>query len=216
MNKVMQDYIESYIRELIPENFGILKELEDYAALNNVPIVQKETAKFLEFMVKINNPKEILELGTAIGYSSILMAMNSNAHITTIDRSEEMLSLASKNIEKCGFKNRINIVCDDCLEALKKLDGKYDIIFIDAGKGHYSDFFNEALRILSDDGIVIADNVLFRGMVASSELVEKRKITIVKRMRNYLDMVSKDKNLITSVIPMGDGIAVTTRRKNNE
>ncbi|WP_234121066.1 O-methyltransferase [Clostridium hydrogenum] len=216
MSKIMYDYIEDYIRNLIPETKGILNELEEYAHINNVPIVQKETGKFLELMVKIKRPLKILELGTAIGYSSILMAINSEAEITTIDRSEEMIKIASENIKKYGFEDRIKIICNDCLEALKELNDEYDIIFIDAGKGHYSDFFHECLRLLKQDGIVIADNVLFRGMVASNELLQRRKITIVKRMRKYLDMVSNNDDLITTVIPMGDGIAVTTRRNKNE
>ncbi|MFL0249946.1 O-methyltransferase [Clostridium neuense] len=212
MSKIMYDYIENYIRKLIPEEQGFLKELEQYAKDNNVPIVQKETAKFLQLMVTIKRPLKILELGTAIGYSAILMATNSEAHITSIDRSEEMVNIALQNIHKYGMDKRINVILGDCMESLKGLKDEYDIIFIDAGKGHYEDFFNECLRMLKKDGIVIADNVLFRGMVANRELLQRRKITIVKRMKSYLDMVSNDKNLITSVIPMGDGIAVTTRR----
>lgn len=216
MSKIMYDYIENYIRKLIPERQGLLKELEEYAKENNVPIVQKETAKFLELMVTMKKPLKILELGTAIGYSSILMAVNSEAHITSIDRSEEMVNLALQNIHKYGLEKRIDVISGDCMESLKNLDDEYDIIFIDAGKGHYEDFFNECLRMLKKDGIVIADNVLFRGMVANRELLIRRKITIVKRMRNYLDMASSNKNLVTSVIPMGDGIAVTTRRQDCE
>jgi len=212
MSKIMYDYIENYIRKLIPERQGLLKELEEYAKENNVPIVQKETAKFLELMVTIKKPLKILELGTAIGYSSILMAVNSEAHITSIDRSEEMVNLALQNIHKYGLEKRIDVILGDCTESLKNLKDEYDIIFIDAGKGHYEDFFNECLRMLKKDGIVIADNVLFRGMVANRELLIRRKITIVKRMKSYLDVVSNNKNLVTSVIPMGDGIAVTTRR----
>lgn len=212
MSKIMYDYIENYIRKLIPERQGLLKELEEYAKENNVPIVQKETAKFLELMVTIKKPLKILELGTAIGYSSILMAVNSEAHITSIDRSEEMVNLALQNIHKYGLEKRIDVILGECMESLKNLNDEYDIIFIDAGKGHYEDFFNECLRMLKKDGIVIADNVLFRGMVASKELLLRRKITIVKRMKSYLDVVSNNENLVTSVIPMGDGIAVTTRR----
>ena len=172
MSGVAYDYMEEYIRGLIPESTGKLKELEDFAKENGVPIAQKETIKFLEFMVNMKKPLRILELGTAIGYSAIIMH-----------------------------------------EVLEKLEEPYDLIFMDAGKGHYNHFLPHCLRLLKDDGIIIADNVLFRGMVATDDLVKRRKITIVKRMRTYLDMVSQDENLITSVIPMGDGIAIT-RRKN--
>lgn len=217
MSGIALDYIEQYIKELICENSDILRELEEFAHNNLVPIVQKETARFLEVILTIKKPVKILELGTAIGYSSILMSMYSgeNSMITTIERDTNMISEAEKNIAKYGFKDRIKIEQGDCLEVLKNLDDRYDLIFMDAGKGHYNHFLPECLRLLNKDGIIVADNVLFRGMVANDEIVKRRKITIVKRMRTYLDMVSKDKELITSVIPMGDGIAVTARRNNN-
>ncbi|MDD7793330.1 O-methyltransferase [Clostridium sp. 'White wine YQ'] len=214
MSGVTYDYMEKYIRDLIPEKEGSLKELEDFAHENQVPIVQKETAKFLEFMVSFQKPKRILELGTAIGYSSILMyeASNKEAHITTIERSDEMIAMAKKNVERFSLESSIEILQGDCLEILENLTEPYDMIFMDAGKGHYNHFLPHCLRLLKTDGIIIADNVLFRGMVASNELVKRRKITIVKRMKTYLELVSKDKDLITSVIPMGDGIAITKRR----
>ena len=170
---------------------------------------------FLEFMVNMKKPLRILELGTAIGYSAIIMhdAAGCNPHITTIERSEEMIKYAKENIKAYGLEDKITIEAGDCLEVLEKLEEPYDLIFMDAGKGHYNHFLPHCLRLLKDDGIIIADNVLFRGMVATDDLVKRRKITIVKRMRTYLDMVSQDENLITSVIPMGDGIAIT-RRKN--
>ncbi|PJI06680.1 MULTISPECIES: O-methyltransferase [Clostridium] len=216
MGKIMHDYIKDYIRDLIPDHEGMLRELENYAEDNNVPIVHKETAKFLEFMVNVKKPLKILELGTAIGYSAILMALNSKAKIITVDRNEDMIEIASKNIKKFGLDDRIKILSGECIDVLKGLNEEYDIIFIDAGKGHYGQFFNECMRLLKEDGIIIADNVLFRGMVANNDLLQRRKITIVKRMRSYLAMVSKDSNLTTSVIPMGDGIAVTTRRRSYE
>lgn len=216
MGKIMHDYIEDYIRNLIPDHEGMLKELEDYAVDNNVPIVHKETAKFLEFMLNVKKPLKILELGTAIGYSAILMALNSKACITTIDRNEKMIEIAAQNIKKIGLNDRIEILNGECIDVLKGLNEEYDIIFIDAGKGHYGQFFNECIRLLKEDGIIIADNVLFRGMVPNNDLLQRRKITIVKRMRSYLAMVSKNSDLTTSVIPMGDGIAITTRRRSYE
>ncbi|MBU5590930.1 O-methyltransferase [Clostridium sp. MSJ-4] len=215
MGGVTFDYMEEYLRELIPDHQGILKDLEEYAVENGVPIIQKETGRFLELMVSITKPKRILELGTAIGYSSILMSLASdkNSQILTIERDEDMVKRANENIDKLGFQNHINILQGDCLEVLEAMEGKFDMIFMDAGKGHYNHFLPHCLRLLHEDGIIIADNVLFRGMVASQDLVKRRKITIVKRMRTYLQMVSEDKDLITSVIPMGDGIAVTKRRK---
>lgn len=214
MKGITYDYMEQYIRSLIEDHNAPLKELEDYAHENNVPIVHKEVARFLELMINIKKPLKILELGTAIGYSSILMNISSkgNSKITTIERDEKMIAAAQRNIEKYGFTDKIKIIQGDCLEVLKQLNDKYDLIFMDAGKGHYNHFLPECMRLLNKDGIIIADNALFRGMVASDDLVERRKITIVKRMREYLKLVSDNKSFITSVIPMGDGIAVTTRR----
>ncbi|KYH29970.1 MULTISPECIES: O-methyltransferase [Clostridium] len=217
MSGVTHDYMTNYIRTLIKEEVGILKELEDFAEKEHIPIVQKEVGNFLKFMVSFQKPQKILELGTAIGYSAILMSIASNnkSKITTIERDKKMIDIAKSNIIKYNFQDKINILEGDCLEVLSNLDDKYDMIFMDAGKGHYSEFFPHCMRLLNPKGIIIADNVLFRGMVANDELVERRKITIVKRMRSYLDMISKDKNLITSVIPMGDGIAITTRRETD-
>ena len=214
MSGITYDYMEEYIRGLIPESEGRLKDLEVFAKENGVPIAQKETIKFLEFMVSMKKPLRILELGTAIGYSAIIMhdAAGTNPHITTIERSEEMIKYAKENIKSFGYEDKIVIEEGDCLEVLESLEEPYDLIFMDAGKGHYNHFLPHCLRLLKEDGIIVADNVLFRGMVASNDLVKRRKITIVKRMRKYLEIVSKDENLITSVIPMGDGIAVTKRR----
>lgn len=214
MSGITYDYMEQYIRNLIPENEGILRELESYAKENSVPIIQKEVGKFLQLMINIKKPYKILELGTAIGYSAILMSISSDVHskITTIERDQKMIDIARDNIDKYGFKDKIHVIEGDCLKVLQNLEDKYDLIFMDAGKGHYSHFLPNCLRLLKDDGIIIADNVLFRGMVASKELVKRRKITIVKRMKSYLETISSNKELITSVIPMGDGIAVTTRK----
>lgn len=214
MSKITYDYMEDYIRGLIPERTGTLKEIEDFARENGVPIVQKETGVFLEFMTSMKKPKKILELGTAVGFSSILMyeSAGTEPDIITIERDENMIEMAKINLERFNLTDKIKIEQGDCLEVLERLDDKFDLIFMDAGKGHYNHFLPHCLRLLKEDGIIVADNVLFRGMVASQELVKRRKITIVKRMRTYLEMVSNDENLITSVIPMGDGIAITKRR----
>ncbi|MFT8341232.1 MAG: O-methyltransferase [Clostridium beijerinckii] len=214
MSEITYDYMEEYIRSLIPEREGTLKEIEAFARENGVPIVQKETGVFLEFMTSMKKPKRILELGTAIGFSSILMyqAAGTEPEIVTIERDERMIELANINLKKFNLDHKIKIQEGDCLEILEKLNEPFDLIFMDAGKGHYNHFLPHCLRLLNPDGVIVADNVLFRGMVASQELVKRRKITIVKRMRTYLELVTQDENLITSVIPMGDGIAVTKRR----
>lgn len=214
MSNVTYDYMEQYIKGLIPVHEGILWELESYAEENKVPIIHKEVANFLELIINLKKPKRILELGTAIGYSSILMAKSCDLieKIDTIERNEDMIYLAKENISKSGFAEKIEVLCGDCLQVLESLEEKYDLIFVDAGKGHYNDFHPQCLRLLNGGGIIVADNVLYKGMVASQDLVVRRKITIVKRMKKYIDMITKDKNLISTIIPMGDGIAVLKRR----
>lgn len=217
MSGITYDYMEQYLRALIPSNSGILEELESFALKNRVPIVQKETAKFLELMVTMNRPKKILELGTAIGYSAILMnlTLGGMCEITTIERDEKMIELAKDNIKKYGLQSKITILKGDCLDVLENLSIEYDMIFMDAGKGHYDHFLPHCLRLLKKQGVLIADNVLFRGMVASKELATRRKITIIKRMKSYLELVNSNDELITSVIPMGDGISVTIRKNTD-
>lgn len=213
MSNVAYDYMEEYIRSLIPENTGLLKELEDYALENSVPIIHREVGNFLRFIINVKKPAKILEIGTAIGYSSILMCSSAkNIKIKTIEIDNDMVKLSRENIEKSGFKNNIEVIEGDCLKVIKELDEKFDMIFLDASKGHYNQIFEDCLRLLSDDGIIIGDNVLFRGMVASRKLLIRRKITIVKRMKLFLNRISNDNNLVTAVIPMGDGISVTVRR----
>lgn len=217
MSDITYDYMEEYIRGLIIEHDGELKNLEEYAAKNLVPIIQKEVARFLELMITIKKPKKTLELGTAIGYSAILMNIASQGacEVTTIERDKDMIDKARYNIEAFGLSDKIHVIEGDCMEVLENLQGEYDFIFMDASKGHYNHFLPHCLRLLSEDGVIVADNVLFRGMVASKELLKRRKITIVKRMKNYLNEVSSREDLITSVLPMGDGIAITTRRNKN-
>ena len=218
MSGITYDYMEEFIRSLITEHNEELTLLEEYAHENSVPIIQKEVGKFLELMITVKKPKRILELGTAIGYSAILMNLASNgvAEVTTIERDKTMIEQALANIEKFNLTNKINVIEGDCQEELQKLAGEFDFIFMDAGKGHYNHFLPECLRLLSKDGVIVADNVLFRGMIASDDLVKRRKITIVKRMRAYLNEICSREDLITSILPMGDGIAVTVRRNSND
>ncbi|MFD3156467.1 O-methyltransferase [Haloimpatiens sp. FM7330] len=218
MSNITYDYIEKYLKSLIVEEKDVLREMEVFAHENSVPIVQKETARFLELMINLKKPKKILELGAAIGYSSILMCLSSNmqSEIVTVERSEKMIELANENIKKYNLEKKIEIVQGECIEVLENLDEKFDMIFMDAGKGHYNHYLPHCLRLLEDDGVIIADNVLFKGMVATDELVKRRKITIVKRMRKYLEDINDSSKFVTTVIPMGDGIAVTMRRERND
>jgi predicted O-methyltransferase YrrM len=216
MSNISHDYIEEYIRGLIPEKHGHIKVMEDYASEKNVPIIHPEVGQLLKVLIKSHGVKRILEVGTAIGYSAGLMAeaAGCNCEIVTIERDEEMQRLALENIGKLGLENNIKIVFGDALEVLENIHGEFDMVFLDAAKGHYDHFLPRCLELLKVNGLLVCDNVLFRGMVATNELLIRRKITIVKRMRKYLTHISDMKELETVVLPVGDGIALSCKLAN--
>lgn len=215
MSNISHDYIENYIRGLLPENHGIISEMEDYAKENNVPIVHPEVAQFLRVIIKTKGIKRILEVGTAIGYSASVMAeaAGCDCKIVTIEKNEDMYNMALKNIKSLGYDDRIDVIYGDAMNELKHIEGSYDMIFLDAAKGHYEHFLSLCLNRLNIGGLIISDNALFRGMVASNELLIRRKITIVKRMRKYLNLISNMEELETVVMPLGDGVALSCKIK---
>jgi predicted O-methyltransferase YrrM len=206
-----QDFITEYIRGTMRPNEGILSELEQYASEHHVPIAAPETARLLTVLGMLVKPARILEVGTAIGYSSIILArtLAPGGRIDTIERQEEMVGKARENIKKAGLEHTIGIIAGEAEEVLRCLDKQYDMVFLDAAKGQYPEFLPECLRMLKPGGLLISDNVLFKGMVASNDLVVKRKKTIVNRMRTYLDMLCTDPALETSILQIGDGVALT-------
>jgi predicted O-methyltransferase YrrM len=213
-NMICYDYINDYIRGTIRRNQGILKDLEEYAQANHVPIVQPEVARLLVVLGKLLQPERILEIGTAIGYSSILLSgtLRPGGRIDTIERYELMVETARSNIKKAGLEETISVINGDALEVLACLDKQYDMIFMDAAKGQYPEFLPECLRMLKVGGLLVSDNVLYKGMVANEELVVRRKKTIVKRMKDYLDIICNSDELDTSIIPIGDGVALSYRK----
>lgn len=212
MSKIVYDYIEEYIRGLLPSSDELLKEMESFAQENHVPIIQPEVAKFLSFIIKSKMVKDILEVGTAIGYSAISMCIAAgDCRVTTIERDAGMTEKALYYVSKAGFKDKISIIEGEAQSVLSCMDKKFDLIFLDAAKGQYLEFFNDCHRMLRTGGILFADNVLFRGMVATDELLIRRKITIVKRLRNYLKYVSENSDYETSILPLGDGVMVSVK-----
>ncbi|NLL04309.1 MAG: O-methyltransferase [Clostridiaceae bacterium] len=211
---ICYEYINEYIRNTIKKSEGILKELEEFAKENHVPIVHPEVAKLLQVLGILKKPKRILELGTAIGYSSILLSqiLDTDGKIDTIERYELMVERAKDNIKKAKLEDVINIITGDALEVLKCLNKQYDIVFLDAAKGQYPEFLPECLRLLSPTGLLISDNILYKGMIASDDLVVRRKKTIVKRLRFYLDTLCNSEDLETSIIPIGDGVALSYKK----
>ncbi|MDR5658110.1 O-methyltransferase [Serpentinicella sp. ANB-PHB4] len=214
MSEITHSYVENYIRSILPDQEGLLKEMEQYANDNHVPIVHKEVAALIKVLTKSVQAKKVLEVGMAIGYSSMIFieSMGKDGHITTIERDDKMYELALNYIEKAGIANQVKIIKEDALEVLKHLEGTYDLIFLDGAKGHYNEFLEDCLRLLKKGGIIISDNILFKGMVATDDLVTRRKRTIVNRMRDYLSYISHHPKLETSILPIGDGVAISYKK----
>lgn len=218
MSNIVNKEVERYIRETLKDKEGLLKELEEYALEYNVPIVHKEVSDMLKVLLKVQKPKNILEVGCAIGYSSILFSTSTNgeAKIITVERNETMIEKAKENFKRSGFDNNITLLEGDAEELLKNVEGEFDMIFLDAAKGQYKLFYDLVIDKLKVGGLLISDNILYKGMIADDTLVMRRKKTIVKRMRNYLDYICNCDYLSTSLIPIGDGVALSYKDKERD
>lgn len=193
----------------------LIKEMERYAEANNVPIIEKDSIVFISKYIKLNNVKKILELGTAIGYSAILMALSSSdVEVTTIERDEKRYREAVKNVNASGLDKRIEIVYNDALDV--NLAGhKYDLIFIDAAKGQYIKFFEKFQNYLNPGGIIITDNLKFHGLVKNKELIESRNVKgLVEKIEKYVDFLKENDEFVTKFYDIGDGISVSFRKND--
>jgi len=212
-NNINHDFINRFLRGILPVRKEKIIELERYAAENDIPICIPEVANFLNTLISSSKAQDILEIGSAIGYSALNMAMyNKNIHITTIEKNPDLAKEAAKNLE--GYN--ASVLVGDALEILPNMDESFDFIFLDAAKAHYSDFLPDCFRMLKTGGLLVSDNVLYKGMIATDDLRERRKITIIKRMRQYLDELMNHPGLITSIVPLGDGLAVSVKREIQE
>lgn len=204
----------TYIHSLEKPNSEILTEIEREAHKDLVPIIRKEMESFLRVILTIKHPKEILELGTAIGYSAILMSEACDAKITTIENYEKRIPIARENFKKAGKQDQIELLEGDALEVMKTLpDGTYDFIFMDAAKAQYINYLPEVMRLLTPSGVLITDNVLQDGdLIQSKFVVRRRDRTIHKRMREFLETIKHDDRLETSIVPIGDGIVMAVKK----
>lgn len=214
MSNIVNDSVEEYIRNTMKKRHGLIAEMEEYAKENSVPIIHKEVSQLLYVLLKMHKPKRILEIGCAIGYSSIFFedTLDGQVDIITTERNPLMLEKAEENIKKAGYEDKIKILVGNAEETLADIEGNFDMIFIDAAKGQYKLFFDMVIDKLEKGGLIISDNILYKGMIASDALVVRRKKTIVKRMRTYLDYISNDDRFDTSIIPIGDGLAITIKK----
>ena len=193
-----------------------MKELEEYARINNIPIMQKDGILYLINYIKENNIKNILEIGSAIGYSSIMMAsINSDIRITTIERDKDRYDLAVSNIKKYNLDNQINIIYGDAVDI--DINGMYDLIFIDAAKGKNIFFFEKYKNNLVKRGTIITDNLSFHGLVEDNSLIRtKNQKGIVNKIKDFISFLDNNDEFDTEYIPVGDKIAISKRRSDYE
>lgn len=211
---IVEERMSAFIDSLDRGNTSFLNEIEKYALETQVPIIRKSMQSLLKFLLACVKPKNILEVGTAIGFSALLMSEYApeGCHITTIEKYEKRIPLARENFKRAGKEESITLLEGDAAEILKKLQGGYDLIFMDAAKGQYLPFLPEVLRLLTPGGLLISDNVLQDGdIIESRYAVTRRNRTIHSRMREYLYELKHHPQLETVILPVGDGVTLSVR-----
>ncbi|MBR1413564.1 MAG: O-methyltransferase [Bacilli bacterium] len=189
-------------------------EMEEYANEHNVPIIEKDSIAYIMKYIKKNNVKSILEIGSAIGYSSILMASaNPETVVTTIEKDEARYMECLKNVKKCNMENKVHVVFQDALDLNLDPNNKYDLIFIDAAKGQYMKFFEKYKYFLSDNGVIITDNLKFHGYVGKSEKIESKNLKgLVTKIENYIEFLKDNEEFDTKFFDLGDGLSFSTKK----
>lgn len=211
---IVDERLVTYINSLDRGNTPVLDEIEKEALSDFVPIIRKEMQSFLKLLLAMQKPMRILEVGTAVGFSAVLMAEYApkGCQIVTIEKYEKRIPIAKANFERAGKQEQITLLEGDATEILPQLEGQFDMIFMDAAKGQYINFMPQVLRLLKTGGVLVSDNVLQDGdIIESHYIVERRNRTIYKRMREYLYELTHSDELVTAVMPIGDGITVSTK-----
>lgn len=213
---IVDERIVTFINSMETENSEILEVIEREALDSYVPIIRKEMQSFLKLLLSIQKPMRVLEVGTAVGFSALLMSeyLPDGATITTIENYDKRIPIARKNFERAGKEHMITLLEGDAQEVLKTLEGEYDFIFMDAAKGQYIHFLPDILRLLWAGGLLVSDNVMQEGTIVESRFgVERRDRTIHARMREYLYVLKHHEALITSIVPLGDGVALSVKKE---
>jgi predicted O-methyltransferase YrrM len=212
MSNLVQEWIVKYLREKQPDREGKFREIEESALERGFPIIEPEVGNLLNLLVKLHKPKRILEIGAAIGYSTLWLARDLEGELVTIELNEASAREAQDNFDTLGYDN-IKLLTGNALEILPTLEGKFDFIFIDAAKGQYPNFLEESLRLINDGGLIIADDVLFKGMIADDRFYHPRYSTLTRRLREYVDTIMDHPLLDSSIIPLGDGLAISIKKE---
>ncbi len=216
---IVNERITSYIHSLERDNSPILEEMAEYARENDVPIIRKEVESFIKVLLEMKKPKRILELGTAIGYSAILMSecIDVDSTIVTIENYDKRIPVAKENIKRAGKENIISLIEGDALEILPQINDTFDFVFMDAAKAQYINFLPHVMRLLNNEGIILADNVLQEGdIIESRYAVTRRDRTIHGRMREFLYQIKHMDNLSTTIIPIGDGMSLSIKKTEDD
>ena len=211
---IVDERLVTYINSLDKGNTAVLDQIEREALESYVPIIRKDMQSFLKLLLTMQKPMRILEVGTAVGFSAILMAEYApeGCQVVTIENYDKRIPIAKQNFERAGKSDQITLLEGDATEVLKTLEEPFDMIFMDAAKGQYINFMSDVLRLLKKDGVLVSDNVLQDGDIIESHfIVERRNRTIYKRMREYLYELTHRDDLVTSVLPVGDGITVSVK-----
>ncbi len=212
---IVDERMTAYINSLDMGNTRLLDQIEEEARRDCVPVIRREMQSFLKTLLAAKQPRAILEVGTAVGFSALLLCEygHPKAHITTIEKYEKRIPTAKENFKRAGREKQITLLEGDAAEYLQKMTGTFDFIFMDAAKGQYIHFLPDVLRLLAPGGLLVSDNVLQDGeLIESRFAVERRNRTIHSRMREYLYELKHNPLLVTSILPLGDGVTLSVKQ----
>ena len=213
---IVDERYTTYLNSLYPELSPVLKEIQKEAIETYVPIIRPETINLLQLLIHMNRPKQILEVGAAVGFSANLMAeaAGDDVEIITIENYEPRIPIANANFKRTGRDKQITLLEGDAQDILPTLDGPFDFVFMDAAKGQYINFWPEVKRLTRDGGVIVTDNVLQDGDIIESRFaITRRNRTIHKRMRDYLYELTHDEGFSTTILPLGDGVSISVKGK---
>ncbi len=217
MTYIVNSEVEKYLRTLLPPRDELLARIEREAEEKIVPIVEPEVARLLYWLALLHKVTRVLEIGTAIGYSTLVIAkavLPRGGKITTLEINRPRYEAALKNFKAAGVDKDINLIYGDARELIYELNGPYDMIFLDAAKGKYIEFLDKCVEILSPGGLLVADDVLMKGMVVSGKVDKRRNKTAVQRLREFLQAVMAHPQLETVILPLGDGVSLSYKSEN--